>query len=642
MLTVFLGFSGGGFFPGPTAVAALALCAALVLLVTLAPRPFAGISGGLAAALAMLVAFAAWTLISASWSGASARALLEFDRALAYVLALALFGALAAGRVRLQWAVRCFATSTVVVCASGLITRLAPDIWPIAANIHPERLSYPVTYWNALGLLAALGILASAHLTASEREPRAARVLGAAALPLLAATLLLTFSRASLGLAALGLVIYAVVALPRALSTGLLAAAPPTALTLVLTYRADLLATEAFGSAAAVGQGHDLGIAVLACTAWAAAARAGLLRLDDRLAARPAIVLSRSTKASLAGGLLAVAVVGALVLDAPTRAEAQLDRFVSGNVVDDGDGDTRSRLIDAGNNGRLDHWRVGIEAFADRPVTGHGAGTYQLLWARDRPYAFTVVDGHSLYVEVLGELGVVGLLLIGGTLLALLVAVGRRVRGPARHVQGFVLTAVIVWALHAGVDWDWEMPVTTLWLFALAGLAVGGGRRAAASTPVGAVPGRLTRTVAGIAILVVAVTPAGIAVSQTRLDHAIAAFDRRDCPAAIDSALGSLEALRVRSEPYEVVGYCDLRLGRPHLARQAMRSAVARDPDNWEVHYGLAIARAASGLDPRPQARRALRLNPLEPLARDAVQAFRGDDPRRWRRRAAQARLLIR
>ena len=49
---------------------------------------------------------------------------------------------------------------------------------------------------------------------------------------------------------------------------------------------------------------------------------------------------------------------------------------------------------------------------------GNGAGTYQLQWAQHRPYVFTVIDAHSLYLEVLGELGLVGFLLIGGVVLS--------------------------------------------------------------------------------------------------------------------------------------------------------------------------------------------------------------------------------
>ena len=47
-----------------------------------------------------------------------------------------------------------------------------------------------------------------------------------------------------------------------------------------------------------------------------------------------------------------------------------------------------------------------------------------------------------------------------------------RARGSRRSIYGALLAAGVVWALHAGVDWDWEMPVVTLGFFAVAGAAL--------------------------------------------------------------------------------------------------------------------------------------------------------------------------
>ena len=59
------------------------------------------------------------------------------------------------------------------------------------------------------------------------------------------------------------------------------------------------------------------------------------------------------------------------------------------------------------------------------------------------------------------------------------------------------------------------------------------------------------------------------------------------------------------------------------LAVDAMRAARVRDPRNWQYAYGLAVAQALAGEDPRPSAALALRLNPLEPLARKLVRDMR-------------------
>ncbi|MGI8660164.1 MAG: O-antigen ligase family protein [Thermoleophilaceae bacterium] len=639
-LTIFLGFSGGGFFPAATAIAALVLCVALVLRLMLSERPLAGVSPALVVALALLSAFAVWTLLSAGWSDASGRALLEFDRALLYVLTLAFFGTLAPGVRRLRWAVGGLAVAAVVVGGSGLVTRVAADVWPIAANVGAERLSYPVTYWNALGLLVALGALACIALTTSERAPRAARVLTAAATPALLATLLLTFSRGAIVLLPIGIVLYAVLARPRGLGTGLLATVLPSAVALLFTYRADLLATEGFDSPAAIAQGHELALVLAACAVAAGGLRALLVPLDARERTPGITPSSQSAKAVVAAATLVAVLVATVAFDVPASAERQWDRFVAGGSVSQANRDTRSRLTDASNNGRLEHWKVTLDAFERDRIVGNGAGTYQLLWAREKPYDFPVNDGHSLYVEVLGELGIVGLALLGGALLALLVGAGRRSSRPPRHLRAAVIALAAIWLVRAGVDWDWEMPVVTLWLFALGGMAVAGTRRAGDQRAAPA-PFRLVRVVAALGVLVLAVTPAVTVMSQVRLDDAVAAFERGDCSAAIDSALGSIDALRLRAEPYTIIGYCDIRRGETDLALQAMRNAVERDPGNWETHYGLALVRAAAGLDPRTQAATALRLNPLEQRARDAVRLFRGDDPRKCARRALEARLPI-
>jgi hypothetical protein len=283
---------------------------------------------------------------------------------------------------------------------------------------------------------------------------------------------------------------------------------------------------------------------------------------------------------------------------------------------------------------------VALDAFDESPLHGKGAGTYQLQWAQNRPYRFTVIDGHSLYIEVLGELGIVGFLLVGGALVAIGVGLARRARGAQRETYGAVLALAAIWAVHAGVDWDWEMPAVTIWLFALAGLGLSKSREEWDEPALaGHVPNWPIRAVAALCVAALALTPVAIAISQSRLDSAVADFDRGDCSGAIGSALGSLDALEVRPEPYEVIGYCDVRLGEGRLAREAMENAVDRDPDSWEPHYGLALVRAAEGQDPIPELDESLRLNPRELSIQEAARGMRGQGPQEWERRARTARL---
>jgi hypothetical protein len=284
---------------------------------------------------------------------------------------------------------------------------------------------------------------------------------------------------------------------------------------------------------------------------------------------------------------------------------------------------------------------VAIDAFDEAPLLGKGAGTYALQWDQNRPLQYTVVNAHSLYVEVMAELGIVGLLALLAGLLTLLIGTARRLSQPDGQAYGAFLVLAVIWMLHAGVDWDWQMPAITIWLFALGGLALSrplATRREASEVEVG----RLPRIVAALCVSVLAVTPVIVALSQTRLESALNAFDANRCPTAINSSLSSLNALSVRPEPYEILGYCDIRLRQYALAQKAMESAVSRDPENWEMHYGLAMSQAAQGADPMSQLRETSRLNPLEPLVIEEVERFeRAKGPAQRKRLAENAGLPL-
>src|SRR5688572_2354281 len=196
-LTIYLGFDGGGYFPPATGVACGAVAVALVLRLTLADRPLEGfgLSAGLVAGAIAL--FGVWSLVSSSWSDAPARAVAEFDRTLLYLLMLALIATLPRTVQTARTVLIGIAAAAALVCVGGLLTRVLPDVFPIPPNVLEQRLSYPVTYWNGLGLLAAIAIVLATHLTCSLREHPATRVVAAGVLPLLTATLYFTFSRAS-------------------------------------------------------------------------------------------------------------------------------------------------------------------------------------------------------------------------------------------------------------------------------------------------------------------------------------------------------------------------------------------------------------------------------------------------------------
>ncbi len=637
VLTAYLAFSAGGFFPGSVGAAAVVMALALLLRLTLAARPVQGWSpaaGVIGLALALL---ASWILLSGLWSGAPFRAVAEFDRALLYLLAFGFYATFPRRPGDLSIVLRWVLLAMTAAAAAGLATRLFPDALGHIPPRDPARLAYPLTYWNAMGVFCALGVVLAVHAAAGSEEPALVRVLAAASLPVLVVAGFFTFSRGGIATAVIGLVLYAVVAHPRRLAFALAAAIPGVAVALHAAYGADVLATERYFLGSGPGEGRDLALVVLLAGAGAALLRALLLVPERRVVG---IELSRRWRRGLLGAGAAIAVVGvgvaAVALDGRGFVERQYDGFVTGAVVQES-ADYRQRLGASGSNGRLDFWGVDLDVFADNRLKGVGAGVFRLEWERRRENPSQAVDGHSLYLETLAELGVVGFALLLVALAGLLAVAVRGTRGGHRHAHAALLAAGVALLVHAGLDWDWEMPALFLWLFAAGGVAAA---RAAAQRPdERAGPGRVPRVLAGLLCLLIAVTPALVALSESSQNRAKRALRQGDCPTAIDASLDSLALLPMRAEPFELLGYCDLRAGAERLAVLAMDAARARDPDAWQYAYGSAVARALAGDDPRPAIADARRLNPKEPLVLRLARAMDTDSQVRRRRAAARAKI---
>lgn len=635
-LIVFLAFNAGGYFPGTPAVAALVLTQLLLVRIVQARQPFAGLAPITLVAIGALACYAALTLASGIWSHSMSRALIEFDRAWLYLLVLVLFGTVQASAESLRWLVRGLVIGVSIVCVAGLVTRLLPNVWHTAPGVSNERLSYPVTYWNTLGLLAALGIVLAFHLTCSLSERRFVRVLAAGALPLLAATLFFTFSRGAMLAGAVGLVVYVLVARPRGLPSAVLAVLPTTIALILVAYHANLLDTLDPTTPAAVAQGHHVALVAGLCVF---VGMAGRLLLASGLDPRSRHWVGRSQlDTSLKRGAILSAIVVAgvafLALGGSHALARDWDRFIGGASTNVKGGDLRQRLTDPSNDGRTPLWHVALRGFSASPFHGAGAGMYQTLWDRDRSQFAYVINAHSLYLQAMAEFGLPGLLLLLVLVGATILGLALRARGRQRTLYGALLAGAIVWTLHAGFDWDWEMPVVTIGFFAIAGLALSPRGRVGG----GWVPRHNTRLILALLCLATVVLPVSIIGSQTRLGQAEHALYASDCAAATPAALSSIGWLDVRPEPYEIVGFCDLERGRPRLGVAAMREARSHDPGSWETYYALAIAQASAGIDPRANIEQALRTNPLEPLTREAAKQLGGSSPTEWVAHAAVVR----
>jgi hypothetical protein len=437
--------------------------------------------------------------------------------------------------------------------------------------------------------------------------------------------------------------VYAVLGLSRGLLTTVLAAALPVLLAADSAYDADLLSSANPRSAAAMDQGEELAIIIL-CAVIAAGLLRGVLTPLERRLPRPSSIAPRRRTWVVAGVVVAALAVPLAAVGA-SRLDDLYDSVTSARPSGDGERE-RGRLTDPtavtefGASSRSKYWSVALDAFREEPLKGTGAGTFPKLWARDRTTAEDADEGHSLYVETLAELGLVGGLLVIAMLGSLLWPFAAGLRGPSRQLNAGVLAAATVWLLHAGLDWDWEMPVLTLWLFAMGGCALAARGRRLAPGPDRR--GLLIRLAVAGACLLAALTPGTVALSQARLDSSVDALERGDCEQTERSARSSVSTLSARPEGHALLAYCASRRGDHRTAVARMELAVDRDPDHWEYLYGLALVRGAAGLDPRRAAREARRLNPLEGLTQFAVKRFDTADPRVWRRRARSAPLPLR
>ncbi|HEY3865220.1 MAG TPA: O-antigen ligase family protein [Solirubrobacteraceae bacterium] len=635
-MLVYLSFNAGGFFPNASGYMAIALTGALVLRTTLAERPFEGLGRSLALPLFALTLYAAWELISALWANATANVLDSYDLTLLYLLALTLFGSVRYTRERLSWLVKTVFVGIAIVCLIGLLTRVLPHAWPTASSFYDNRLNYPLTYWNAEGMLAAIALILGFHLSADRAEHWSVRVLAAAVLPGIAATLLLTFSRGALGAAAIGLLAYCVLTRLSTLPSALIAVVPACAIALRSAWDATLLATRHATGPAAVTQGRHVAVVVGACMLGAGVLRGALVLADRRIADLPVVRTPppRSVRAGVGAAFGVLLLVVVLALGGYGFAHRQYDKFV--NSTHEGHAtQTRERLSDVTNDGRLPLWKAAVRIYDTQQLRGTGAGTYQLYYPRYRTERTYVVDTHSLYLQSLAELGIVGFVLILVVVLGMLGGLALRIRGPGRGLYAALFAVTLAWAIHQAVDWDWQMPAVTLGVFMLAGLAL--------ARPADGRPGRFGlpggQALVALGWLVLAVAPLLGGASYARLQQSgLDLKTRGGCASAKREALSSLSLSARRPQAYAIVGVCDLEQGFAQAAVPAMAQAAALEPQSWENAFWLAVARAAAGIDPHAAIDRAIALNPREHGLRSAAEELSGDEREAWEDAAPRLR----
>jgi O-Antigen ligase len=588
----------GGYWPTSWGWVTLVLCwvGALVLVVGGTIR-FTAWEAIAAVGLWLLLG---WTLLSASWGSSTGRSLTEGERTVVY--ATALLTALLLVRRRSYPALFIgIWGATPLVSAYALATRLFPERLGSFDPIAGYRLSEPIGYWNALGIFAALGAILAVGLAARARSLLVVG-LAAASLPLLVATLYFTFSRGAWIAFAAGLV-GAVLLDARRLQfvTALFVLSPGVVAGLALAYSSDALTNRGAALASASREGHRMAL-VLATLGVANGLLALLLRQVEGRLAVP-VAARRAYGIGLLGVLAAALVLAFAHWGSPSSlARRAYDSFAGPPVQ--ADTNLNRRLFNLSGNGRLPQWRVAWHQYEAHALLGSGAGTYELAWNQRRPYAAQVRDAHNLYLEMLAELGPVGLVLLVVALAAPAIAA---IRARRHALVPVAFGAYAAFLVHAVVDWDWEIPAITLaGIFCGAGLLVAG--RSLEGTR------ELVRPARAAALALVIIV-AGFGLVGLIGNRAVAAAGH-----AADS--GNWRKVEARAttasrwapwsaKPWQLRAEAQLADGRDAAAVADFRKAIAEDPQDWTLWFGL--AQASSSHSRRVALARALRLNPRSP-----------------------------
>jgi len=138
-------------------------------------------------------------------------------------------------------------------------------------------------------------------------------------------------------------------------------------------------------------------------------------------------------------------------------------------------GNVAGRLASLDISSRGDYWRVGWEAWKERPFTGTGAGTFQYTWLEDRPSMKGVKQVHNLYLEQGTETGVFAFLALLGFVAVLLGYTARaawRSRNERRLLLSGLVCALAVYLISSVAEWHWYIPPSTMFFFFLAAIAI--------------------------------------------------------------------------------------------------------------------------------------------------------------------------
>ena len=437
-----LAFRSGGYFSEPRLAAGVAawLLAAIGLATASGPLP-KSTPGRLA--VGGLAALTALVGLSILWAPIAGTAQADLQRLLLYLGAMVAGVTLLRGRLGLRTVEPALGAGILVVILYALSDRLLPGLVDQAASRSAAgRLEQPLTYWNAMGALAAVGLVLALRVAGDRTRERWLALAGAASAVPLAVGVYLSFSRGALLALLLGVLVLVTASADRAqlrvvgssIAAGVLACVGAGILPAVRALEGSESSREIQGL---------LMLGLLIVLSAASALAAGRLRR----AAEPG---EFRVPALVVAGLAAVLVGGVLVVASGSGSQDGQPRVGA---------DTR-RLASFESN-RYEYWKVAGEMFVARPLIGEGSGSFRVVWRKDRTIDDPALDAHSIVVETAAELGLVGLLALvvfvgGAGWAAVSLTKRRRVEGAG------AAAALSALALHSVIDWDWEMPALAL------------------------------------------------------------------------------------------------------------------------------------------------------------------------------------
>ena len=616
-----LAFPSGGYFVADWGVASIVLLAILAVTVLSLEVSLGGRWAGLA--LGGLAGLGIWQGISSAWAYQPSSAIDAMNQTLLYAaaFALVLVGVRRASDLdALLWSAL---AGSAIVTAYGLGSRLLPGT---ISGDEAARLSNPITYWNGLGALIAFGTLLAVGLGSQGRSPRWARALAAGLVPMFLVALLLTYSRGAAAALTIGLALLLALAPGRLETLATLAPSAAISIPLLATTNGEKSIAALTGVLPPHGDSGMRILLILIATMVASAATS--IGSSALLAALPARHRRTSGMAVAACALIGVAALLIVKMPDAGAAEWTKQQFNSFKSYDAGaraEAESVSdRLAVAAGSGRWQNWGVAADEFQESPIAGTGAGDYVYFWQQKREIDLTVVNAHSVYLETLGETGVIGLMLLLCPAAALLIAfvLYLRRRPPpaeARNVA-LALSAAGLVGIHAAGDWDWQLPAIVLPAMALAAGAL---KVASLGDRISPPASAGTRGTLAVGAILASVMVAGPTASASALTDAHDRASHGELQSALERAEAAARLSPQDPAPRLLQANLLSDLGRPAQADAAFAAAVARSPRDWEIFadWSAALSRRRDARAALLAATHALTLNPREKRTRYLLES---------------------